>query len=318
MSTARSESTPTAVREPKVILFYRFTPLDDPEATRLWQHTLCESLGLTGRILISRHGINATLGGPMAEMKKYVKATKTYPGFHDLDVKWSDGTGHDFPRLRVRVRKEIVSFGAPGELKVDEDGVLGGGERLSPRQVHELVEHRGEDVVFFDGRNAFEAAIGRFDNAVVPDAQTTRDFVRILESGAYDHLKSRPVVTYCTGGVRCEVLSAVMISRGFQEVYQIDGGVVRYCEEFADRGFWHGALFVFDERLIQEFGEDPEVLGRCERCQTPTSHYYNCANLQCRALILLCDVCAAHHSRLDCSSRHVEAPRVNKGAFVTT
>ncbi len=318
MSTARSESTPAVVREPKVILFYRFTPLDDPEAIRLWQHTLGESLGLTGRILISRHGINATLGGPMAEMKKYVKATKTYPGFHDLDVKWSEGTGHDFPRLSVRVREEIVSFGAPGELKVDLDGVMGGGEHLSPRQVHELVEHRGGDVVFFDGRNAFEAAIGRFDNAVVPDAQTTRDFVRILESGAYDHLKSRPVVTYCTGGVRCEVLSAVMISRGFQEVYQIDGGVVRYCEEFADRGFWHGALFVFDERLFQEYGQDPEVLGRCERCRTPTSRYYNCANLECRALILLCDDCAASHSSLDCSSRHDQAPRVNKGAFVTT
>ena len=298
--------------EPKVILFYRFTPLEDPEAIRLWQHTLAESLGLKGRILLSRHGINATLGGPMAELKRYVKATKSYPGFHGLDVKWSEGTGADFPRLRVRVREGIVSFGAPHELTVDHDGVIGGGAHLTPREVHELVERRGEDVVFFDGRNAFEASIGRFKGAVVPEVETTRDFVRLLDNGTYDHLKDLPVVTYCTGGVRCEVLSAAMKSRGFSEVYQIDGGVVRYGEEFGNRGLWEGSLFVFDERLTQEFGDDTVVLGRCERCETPTSHYYNCANLSCRALILLCDECAAQHSSLDCGPQHQNAPRVTK------
>ena len=248
----------------------------------------------------------------MAALKKYVKATKAYPGFHDLDVKWSQGTGRDFPRLRVRVRDEVVSFGALDELKVDAEGVIGAGVHLSPREVHELVQSRGDDVVFFDGRNAFEAAIGRFKDAIVPDAETTRDFVRILERGVYDHLKSRPIVTYCTGGVRCEVLSAVMTSRGFGEVYQIDGGIVRYGEEYGNRGFWEGSLFVFDERLTQEFGDDVTALGRCERCEAPTSHYYNCANLSCRALILLCDECGAHHSSLDCGPRHANAPRVTK------
>ena len=312
-----SEGTGPEVREPKVILFYRFTPLEDPEAIRLWQHTLCATLGLKGRILLSPHGINATLGGSMAALKKYVKATQAYSGFHDLDVKWSEGTGEDFPRLRVRVRDELVSFGAPGELKVDEHGVVGGGVHLSPRQVNELVQRRGDDVVFFDGRNAFEAAIGRFNNAIIPDAQTTRDFVSILDSGVYDHLKSRPVVTYCTGGVRCEVLSAVMIARGFSEVYQIEGGVVRYAQEYANRGHWRGALFVFDERLSQEFGEDPVVLGRCEECGAATSRYFNCANLQCRALILLCPQCAAQHSSLDCGPRHAHAPRVTKKSFAS-
>lgn len=299
------------MREPKVILYYGFTPLADPEAIRLWQQTLSESFGLRGRILISRDGINATLGGPMAALKKYVRATKTYPGFHDLDVKWSQGTGTDFARLRVRVREEIVSFGAPDELTVDVHGVVGGGQHLSPREVHDLVERR-DDVVFFDGRNAFEAAIGRFKNAVVPDAETTRDFVRIFDSGVYDHLKDHPIVTYCTGGVRCEVLSALMTSRGFTEVYQMDGGVVRYAQEFANRGLWEGSLFVFDERLTQEFGEDTMVLGRCERCEAPTSHYFNCANLSCRALILLCDECAQQHTSLDCGPRHASAPRVTK------
>ncbi len=190
---------------PKIVLFYRFTPLADPEAIRLWQQTLAASNNLTGRILISEHGINATVGGDIADVKRYVRGTRSYAPFKDADIKWSDGTGDDFPRLSVKVRPEIVTFGAPDELKVDADGVVGGGVHLSPDELHELVEQRGDDVVFFDGRNKFEAEIGRFRNAVVPDVATTRDFLSELDSGRYDHLKTKPVVTYCTGGsgARC-------------------------------------------------------------------------------------------------------------------
>ena len=127
----------------KVILFYGFTPLKDPEAIRLWQRTLCESLGLKGRILISEHGINVTLGGDMSALKRYVRVTKEFAGFRRVDVKWSDGTGHEFPRLRVRVRREVVSFGAPDELRVDEHGVVGGGVHLAPRDV-QAEELRGQ------------------------------------------------------------------------------------------------------------------------------------------------------------------------------
>ncbi|MSX07066.1 MAG: rhodanese-related sulfurtransferase, partial [Actinobacteria bacterium] len=240
---------------PKIVLFYVFTPLPDPEAIRLWQHTLAASNNLTGRILISEHGINATVGGDVDDVKRYVRGTRSYPAFKSADIKWSDGLGNDFPRLSVRVRDEIVTFGAPGELKVDADGVVGGGTHLSPQQVHELVDSRGDDVVFFDGRNAFEAQIGRFKNAVVPDVETTKDFVSQLDSGAYDHLKKSPVVTYCTGGVRCEVLSSLMVARGFEEVYQLDGGIVRYAETFGDDALWEGSLFVFDKRMAQNFSD---------------------------------------------------------------
>ena len=227
---------------PKIVLFYVFTPLPDPEAIRLWQHTLAASNNLTGRILISEHGINATVGGDVEDVKKYVRGTRSYAPFKAADIKWSEGLGDDFPRLSVKVRPEIVTFGAPEELKVDENGVVGGGVHLSPQQVNDLVAERGDDVVFFDGRNAFEAQIGKFKNAVVPDVETTRDFVAQLDSGEFDHLKSSPVVTYCTGGVRCEVLSSLMRSRGFEEVYQIDGGIVRYAETFGDDALWEGSL----------------------------------------------------------------------------
>ena len=227
---------------PKVLLFYVFAPLPDPEAIRLWQRDLCERLNLRGRILISAHGINGTLGGELDALKRYLRVTKEYEAFRALDAKWSEGSGLnadnaslDFPRLSVKVRDEIVSFGAPDELQVGPDGVVGGGARLDPDGLHALAAER-DDLVFFDGRNRFEASIGRFRDAVVPDVANTREFVEALDSGAYDHLKDRPVVTYCTGGIRCEVLSSLMRSRGFQEVYQLDGGIAEYVRERGDWG----------------------------------------------------------------------------------
>jgi UPF0176 protein len=288
----------------KIILYYRFTPIADPEAVRLWQRTLCEALELKGRILISTEGINGTLGGTMTSIKKYIRNTKEYPGFKNIDFKWAEGTGDDFPRLRIRVRDELVAFGAPGELAVDQQGVIGGGVHLTPQELHALVAGRGDDVVFFDGRNAFEATIGRFKNAVVPDVKTTRDFVSEIESGKFDDLKGKAVVTYCTGGIRCEVLSSLMKKRGFGEVYQLKGGIVRYGEEYGDQGLWEGSLYVFDERMNIEFSDEPKVLGRCERCDTPTSRYSNCVNLDCRKLILLCLGCTEDSASRDCLPSH--------------
>lgn len=288
---------------PKILLFYAFAPVADPEAVRLWQRDLCESLSLRGRILISSHGINGTVGGELAAVKRYLRKTREYAPFRDLDVKWSEGTGSDFPRLSVRVRDELVSFGAPDELSVDERGVLGGGTRLTPEQLHELVSEK--DVTFFDGRNAFEAQIGRFRDAVVPPVAAARDFVGLLDSGAYDHLKDEPVVTYCTGGIRCEVLSALMVKRGFREVYQLDGGIIRYGERYGDAGLWDGSLYVFDARGSVDFGGSPRLLGQCVSCGARTKRMQNCADLACREQLVVCADCAGA-GRVPCT-RHVLA-----------
>jgi UPF0176 protein len=151
-----------------------------------------------------------------------------------------------------------VSFGNPDEIKVDENGVIGGGIHLRPEDVNKLVEERGDDVYFFDGRSAFEAKVDHFKNAVVPAVETTHDFVAEIESGEYDHLKDKPIVTYCTGRIRCEILSVVMKNRGFQEVYQSKGGIVKYGQEFGDDGLWEGSLFTFDDRLTMDFS-DPMI-----------------------------------------------------------
>ena len=292
---------------PKILLFYVFTPLADPDAIRLWQRDLCESRGLRGRILISEHGINATLGGELDDVKQYARKTREYPAFSAVDLKWSEGSGLteepgrsgwrecvDFPKLSVKVRDEIVSFGVPGELRVNEHGVVGGAPALTPSELHDLVAARGDELVFFDGRNAHEAAIGRFDGAIVPDVNTTQDFVTELDAGAFDHLKRKAVVTYCTGGVRCEVLTSLMRKRGFQEVYQLGGGIVRYGEAYGDQGLWSGSLYVFDGRERLEFTSNADVIGRCDACGAPTSDMITMDHADGnRSQLVRCRGCAA-------------------------
>jgi UPF0176 protein len=283
----------------KILLYYKFAPLQDPEAVKLWQKTLCESLNLKGRILVSRHGLNGTVGGDIEDLKAYVKATKSYPAFKDIVFKWSDGSRDNFPRLSVRHRRELVGFkNSDDEFEVDERGVVGGGTHLKPAQVNEMVEKFGDDVVFFDGRNAHEAAIGKFKNAVVPNTTTSRDFIAELESDKYDEIKDKKVVTYCTGGVRCEVISAMMKKRGFKDVYQIDGGIVKYGEAYGDDGLWEGSLRVFDDRMTVEFSDHTKVIGECIHCHGKTSNYENCAKPTCNQLVLICETCKKEPNKL--------------------
>lgn len=290
----------------KILLYYKFAPVNDPEAVKLWQRALCEKLNLKGRILIAKHGINGTVGGDIKELKEYVKTTKQYAGFKDTVFKWSDGGREDFPRLSVKVRPEIVTFGASKDIQVDEKGIVGGGKHLKPQQVHELVKQR-DDMVFFDGRNAYEAAVGKFKDAVVPDVEHTRDFAKELEDPKYDDIKDKPVVTYCTGGIRCEVLSMLMKKKGFKDVYQIDGGIVKYGEEFGDEGLWEGSLYVFDDRMGVKFSDKAVDIGECVHCGGKTSNYENCANMACNKLVLMCDGCITETYCPACAKSQVTA-----------
>lgn len=276
----------------KILLYYKFTPLKDPQSVMLWQKSLGARLNLHGRILVSEHGLNGTVGGEIDDLKQYIKETKQLHGFKDIVFKWSDGSREDFPRLSVKVRRELVGFkNSDDEVSVDENGVIGGGMHLKPKQVHELVETYGDDVVFFDGRNAHEAKIGKFRGAVVPNTNTSRDFIAELESDKYDHIKDKKVVTYCTGGIRCEVISSMMKKRGFKEVYQIDGGIVKYGEAFGDDGLWEGHLRVFDNRMTVAFSVKAQTIGECTHCQGKTSNFENCAFANCNDLVLICEEC---------------------------
>lgn len=285
----------------KVILYYKFVPLNDPAMTMRWQRELCVRLKLKGRIIVSKHGINGTLAGDIENLRGYKREMNASGTFRGIMYKWSNGTGKEFPRLSVKVRPELVAFGVPDEVKIDEKGVVGGGEHLKPEKLHELIKKRGNEVIFFDGRNAYEAAVGRFKNAVVPKTKTTRDFVKEIESPKYENLKDKPVVTYCTGGVRCEVLSALMKNRGFSEVYQIDGGIVKYGEKYGDDGLWEGALYIFDDRMSHRFSDKSKDIGKCVHCGGKTSRYVNCANLACNKLVLVCLECAKTKAEQRCN-----------------
>lgn len=293
----------------KILLYYKFAPLSDPEAVKLWQKSLCTRLNLKGRILVSRHGLNGTVGGDIDDLKAYAKETKTYPAFKDIVFKWSDGSRDDFPRLSVKHRRELVGFkNSDDEFDVDLDGVIGGGKHIKPHEVNELVEQYGDDVVFFDGRNAHEAQIGKFKGAVVPNTNTSRDFIAELESDKYDDIKDKKVVTYCTGGIRCEVISAMMKKRGFKDVYQIDGGIVKYGEAYGDDGLWEGSLRVFDGRMTVEFSDHAVTIGECTHCAGKTSNFENCAHMECNDLVLICEDCKQTPDLLfhteDCKQRH--------------
>jgi UPF0176 protein len=289
----------------KIVLYYLFVPIPDPEAVRLWQRNLCEKLNLKGRILIAEHGINGTVGGDLADLKSYVKATKQYSNFKSIVFKWSDGSREDFPKLLVKVRSEIVTFGVPEKIQVDEDGIKGGGIRLKPEQVNQMVQKHGDKVVFFDGRNAYEAAIGKFKNAVVTEAEHSRDFVHELQKPKYEPLKDKMVITYCTGGIRCEVLTVLMREQGFKDVYQIDGGIVKYGETYGDTGLWEGSLYVFDDRMGIQFSDQAKDIGTCVFCGTKTSHYVDCAITDCNKLFVACSGCAKQSLCPECETTSV-------------
>lgn len=277
-------------KEQKIILFYKFVPITDPETVMHWQRNLCERLNLKGRILISRHGINGTLGGCLEDLKSYKKLMNTHTLFKDITYKWSDGGVEHFPKLKVKVKNEIVAFDAPDEIEVTMHGIANGGKHLKPEEVHKLVEEKGDEVIFYDGRNMYEAQIGKFKNTIIPNVATSRDFIKDIEEGEISKHKDKPIVTYCTGGIRCEILSAMMKNRGYKDVYQIDGGIVKYGEKFKDDGLWEGKLFVFDDRMKMGFSEDAQDIANCDMCGVKTSNMINSGNIR-RKLYVRCPDC---------------------------
>lgn len=278
--------------EEKVILFFKFIPVADPETVMFWQRELCAKLNLTGRILVSKHGINGTLGGNIDDLKTYKKTMNSHPKFKGIVYKWSKGGRSEFPKLKVKVKPELVAFEASDEVELNENGgVKNGGEHLRPEQVHDLVEKYGDDVIFYDGRNAYEARIGRFKNTVIPNVETSRDFLKDIESGEISKFKDKHIITYCTGGIRCEILSVLMKNRGYKHIYQIKDGIVKYGEAFGDEGLWEGKLFVFDDRMQMGFTDKAKDIAECETCGAKTSRQINIEDIR-RKLKIECEECA--------------------------
>ncbi|MDB5164314.1 MAG: uncharacterized protein JWS12_932 [Candidatus Saccharibacteria bacterium] len=267
----------------KIILFYTFVPVPDPQTVMFWQRNLCERLNLRGRIIISTQGINGTLGGDMDDVKRYIRDMNKHPLFKGTQYKWSDGVREDFPRLSVKVRDELVTL-APGE----QFDVFNSTRGLKPKAWHKYLEDH-PDAIVLDARNDYESDIGAFKakNVIKPRIKNFRDIKPELDKLP----KDQPVLTYCTGDIRCEYLSAYMKHKGFDEVYHLDGGIVKYGQEFGDDGLWEGKCFVFDDRLNLAFSDQAKDIGECVHCGGPTSNHENCANKACNRLVLICKDC---------------------------
>ena len=259
-----------------VILFYKYVDLPDAVEFANSQRALCVELGLKGRVLIAEEGINGTLAGPKTEIDSYVAALKSDARFADIDIKVSGGDANTFPRLMVKVRPEIVTLQA-GPIRPDKDN------QLSPAEWKRMMEEN-PDAVPLDVRNRFESSAGKFEHAVVCDIAHFRELPAYLSQ--LEHLKEKTVLMYCTGGICCEKASALFHARGFKNVFQLHGGIVKYQEQFGNE-HWQGECFVFDQRMTVKVEKDLVPIGRCAHTGRHTSRFVNCLHDPCHELFLL-------------------------------
>lgn len=273
----------------QIILFYKYVRIDDPVAVKDWQFSICEKLGLKGRCIIASEGINATYEGTEENIKEYIKELEKDKRFLNIHFKLSPGNGHAFPKLSVKVRKEIVSLGL-GVCDVDPNQVTG--IHLKPEELHEWIKNKKEFYIV-DMRNVYEHKVGHFEGSILPPIENFRDLPKVVEQ--IKHLKNKTVLTVCTGGVRCEKASGFLVTQGFTDVYQLDGGIVSYMEKYPNEDF-KGKLYVFDGRVTMGFYTDDtkhEVVGKCDTCGEKSENFVNCANPVCHRHFITCENCLA-------------------------
>jgi len=261
----------------KVILYYRFYPIESPNNFVEEHKRFCKDIGLKGRIYVSHEGINGTAGGTFEQIEKYQEYLTGIKGFEDTEFKTDEADFIPFPKLTCKVRDEIVSLHMEG---VDPGK---GGEYLEPAEWKKTIEHE-DDYVMIDVRNDYETKIGHFEGALTPNVKNFYDFPDWLKKA--DIPKNKKVLMYCTGGIRCEKFSVIMKQNGWEDVNQLHGGILRYAKE--ERGkYFKGKCFVFDDRLVVPVDETKlEPIARCEITGKPADSYINCANMECNKLFI--------------------------------
>lgn len=266
-----------------VLLFYKYVSFNNPEDFKETHLNFCLNNNIKGRVFIAYEGINGTVSGTIEDIENYKTHLTSHKEFSDIVFKQDKADSHTFKKMHVRVKNEIVNSGL-GDVDFSK-----GGKRLKPEMLKQFYEEN-KDFVIIDARNTYESEIGRFKNALTPDLETFRDWKNIISE--IEDYKNKTVVTYCTGGIRCEKASAYLVENGFQDVYQLDGGIVSYTKKFPDT-FWEGSIFVFDERRIVEPNTRQEIkhIAKCYYCGEPSSYYINCHNYDCNKLMVSCHKC---------------------------
>ncbi len=283
----------------EVLLFYKYTTITDPKALMERERAVCTLLGLTGRIIIAEEGINGTLEGTVEATEKYKAHILSDKRFRSMSIKTSEGTGSAFPRLMIKVRNEIVGTQFPKSI----DPRKKTGKYLPPHELKRWYDE-GKDFVVVDMRNEYEIASGYFDKTVNPGLRASRNLVQAVERLRIHQDKT--VVTVCTGGVRCEKMSAYLIDQGFKDVHQLHNGMHGFMEMYPGQHF-KGTLFTFDNRIVMDFGGDREIVGKCFSCAGTTEEYQNCEDIMCGSKLLICKECRDSDKKFFCANCVVEA-----------
>lgn len=268
-----------------VLAYYHISPQENPNEEVLKHKAFFEQRDITCRIYISETGINGQMSAPRQDALDYMNWMHSRPEFADLVFKIQTHHENVFPRKTIKYRRHLVAYDDPVDFSKR-------GKHISPDEWKQMLE-KEQDKVLLDIRNNYEWRLGRFEGAEQPPCETFRDFSNYAEE-----LKKRinpektPVMMYCTGGIRCELFSSILKEKGFEKVYQLEGGIINYgLKQGSDH--WLGKLFVFDDRLAVSLSDkqSTEVIGTCHHCGVSNDVYYNCANMDCNELFLCCPEC---------------------------
>ncbi|SRR5581483_8810558 len=269
-----------------VLAYYYFTRLEDPLLEVAKHKEFCERMDIRCRVYISEEGINGQMSASEEASELYQAWLKSDPRFAGVVFKIHHHPEHAFPRATIKYRKQLVAIDVPVDKAMT-------GEHVAPEKWKEMIEKRDANTLILDVRNDYEWEIGHFDGAELPCLETFREFPEYARKLKEERdPKETKVMMYCTGGIRCELYSALLKQEGFENVFQLDGGVINYgLKEGHDK--WRGKLFVFDDRLAVPIDEKTEeVISHCKHCGALSDVYYNCANMDCNALFLVCPECA--------------------------
>ena len=288
----------------KILLYYKYVKIENPEQYAAGHQDFCNKLGLKGRILIANEGINGTCSGKDENIQRYMDFMHNDGRFSEMEFKIDDAEKHVFKKMHVRCKPELVTFRLKDDINPNEIT----GKHLKPKEFFDKMND--DDVIILDGRADYEYDLGHFRNAVKPPLKSFREFPAWIRKN-FGNYKDKPILTYCTGGVRCEKLSGFLLKEGFKEVYQLQGGIVNYSQDPEVKGkMFDGKCYVFDERISipVNFAEEYKITGKCHHCGQPTDRYVNCANLDCHTQHFECGKCEIEWHR-SCSEECMKAKR---------
>jgi UPF0176 protein len=267
------------------LLYYCYSRIEDAEQFASNHLQFCKSLNLVGRIIVADEGLNGTVSGTVESCKIYMDTLHADHRFSKIDFKIDDVEEPSFIKMHCRYKAEIVHSGLrdPGIINPEKKT----GIHLEPADFVKMKDD--QDVVIVDVRSNYEHSIGRFKNAVTFDIENFRDFPAMINELA--QYKDKKIVTYCTGGIKCEKASALLLHEGFENVYQLHGGIIKYGKEAGGEDF-EGKCYVFDNRVAVDVNTvNPVVISTCRNCGAHTSKMINCANPECNEHFTQCDAC---------------------------